>query len=77
MNNFLRVSCTYQGGKQRFASPIVDHLLTATTEPDSLFYDLCCGSGAISIELVNRGMNKESSPYSWHCFSKHNNDYRK
>ena len=56
MNNLLRVPCTYQGGKQRFASQIVDHLLTATTQPDTQFYDLCCGSGAISIELVNRGI---------------------
>jgi len=26
-------------------------------DDDTLFYDLCCGSGAISIELVNRGFN--------------------
>lgn len=52
----LRVPCTYQGGKQRVAAQIVDVLLTAASSPDTHFYDLCCGSGAISIELVNRGV---------------------
>ena len=53
----LRVPCAYQGGKQRVAAQIVDLLLEAAPEPNSRFYDLCCGSGAVSIELVNRGVN--------------------
>ena len=57
MSRQLRVPCAYQGGKQRVASQIVDLLLEAAPEPDSQFYDLCCGSGAISIELVNRGVD--------------------
>ncbi len=48
----MRVPCAYQGGKQRVAAQIVDHLLEAAPEPDARFYDLCCGSGAVSIELV-------------------------
>lgn len=52
----MRVPCAYQGGKQRVAAQIVDILLEAAPEPDSQFYDLCCGSGAVSIELVNRGV---------------------
>lgn len=53
----MRVPCAYQGGKQRIASQIVDLLLEAAPGPESRFYDLCCGSGAVSIELVNRGVD--------------------
>ena len=53
----MRVPCSYQGGKQRIASQIVDHLLEAAPSPNTRFYDLCCGSGAVSIELVNRGVD--------------------
>lgn len=56
MTSQLRVPCSYQGGKQRVAAQIVDHLLKAAPGPKSRFYDLCCGSGAVSIELVNRGV---------------------
>ncbi|MCX8959058.1 hypothetical protein EHW64_03210 [Erwinia psidii] len=52
----MRVPCAYQGGKQRVAAQIVDHLLEVAPGPDARFYDLCCGSGAVSIELVNRGV---------------------
>ncbi|EOV0986155.1 hypothetical protein AABD55_03985 [Edwardsiella piscicida] len=57
MSSRMRVPCAYQGGKQRVASQIVDHLLEAAPGPNSRFYDLCCGSGAVSIELVNRGID--------------------
>lgn len=57
MSRIMRVPCSYQGGKQRIASQVVDHLLKAAPNQDSRFYDLCCGSGAISIELVNRGVD--------------------
>lgn len=57
MSDLLRVPCAYQGGKQRVAAQIVDKLLEAVSGPDTRFYDLCCGSGAISIELVNRGVD--------------------
>lgn len=53
----MRVPCTYQGGKQRVAAQIADILLEAFPRPDSRFYDLCCGSAAVSIELVNRGVD--------------------
>ena len=53
----MRVPCSYQGGKQRIAAQIVDHLLEAAPSNNSRFYDLCCGSGAVSIELVNRGVD--------------------
>ncbi len=57
MSRLMRVPCSYQGGKQRIASQVVDILLDAAPTPTSRFYDLCCGSGAISIELVNRGID--------------------
>lgn len=56
MSNLMRVPCSYQGGKQRIASQVVDHLLDSAPNQNCRFYDLCCGSGAISIELVNRGV---------------------
>lgn len=57
MSTLLRVPCSYQGGKQRVAAQIVDHLLKAAPGQNSRYYDLCCGSGAVSIELVNRGVD--------------------
>ncbi|MCM2291435.1 DNA adenine methylase [Allorhizobium sp. BGMRC 0089] len=72
MKDPLRVPCTYQGGKQRVAAQIVDRLLDAAPGPSSQFYDLCCGSAAISIELVNRGVDPSRiymlDVSSWGCF---------
>lgn len=59
MTSLLRVPCTYQGGKQRVAAQIADVLLRAAPCAESQFLDLCCGSGAISVELVNRGVAPE------------------
>lgn len=53
----MRVPCTYQGGKQRISSQIVDVLMNCSQYKNTIYYDLCCGSGAISIELVNKGIN--------------------
>lgn len=72
MNYQLRVPCAYQGGKQRVATQMVDQLLKAAPSPSSRFYDLCCGSGAVSIELVNRGVDPSRiwmlDVSSWGCF---------
>lgn len=57
MSGLLRAPCAYQGGKQRVAAQIVDVLLKAAPRDNTRFYDLCCGSGAVSIELVNRGVD--------------------
>lgn len=59
----LRVPCCYQGGKQRVAAEIVDEMLSAhpsAVAGGSLFLDLCCGSGAIALELLNRGVGPEN-----------------
>ena len=53
----LEIPVTYQGGKQRLAKQIVDIVFEQNEiTDDTKFYDLCCGSGAISIELINRGI---------------------
>jgi len=57
MADNLRVPCAYQGGKQRVAAQIVDLLMKESVDSDTVFYDLCCGSAAISIELINRGID--------------------
>ena len=48
----IRPPVTFQGGKQRLAPAIVDAMQIDPSEP---FADLCCGSGAITIEVVSRG----------------------
>lgn len=60
--NKLTIPCAYQGGKQRLAKDIVDIILKDNPclldeDDNTYFYDLCCGSGAISIEMFNRGVN--------------------
>ena len=53
----LQAPCSYQGGKSRLASKIVDIMFEQNNINEwTEFYDLCCGSGAVSIELVNRGV---------------------
>lgn len=61
IKNKLEIPCTYQGGKQRIAKDIVDIFFKENIiNKETKFYDLCCGSGAISIELVNRGIKPEN-----------------
>lgn len=54
----------YQGGKSRIAKQIVDIIWDGE---DKHYYDLCCGSGAIGIELWNRGARRitmvDASPW--------------
>ena len=45
---------TYQGGKGRLAAQIVE---TIGIPIAGRFYDLCCGSGAISVAAVERGQD--------------------
>lgn len=58
MNTNLVSPCSYQGGKQRLAKQIIDIIFEQNNiDDDTHFYDLCCGSGAITLELVNRGVH--------------------
>ena len=43
---------TFQGGKQRLSHLIIDHMAVTN---NTIFYDLCCGSGAISLALIESG----------------------
>jgi hypothetical protein len=69
----LSVPCSYQGGKQRVAAQVVDQIF-GRVNPDArtVFYDLCCGSGAVAVELLNRGVSPERivmlDASSWGCF---------
>ena len=50
--------CSYQGGNQRLAKQIVDIIFGQNEiNEKTKFYDLCCGSGAITLELINRGIH--------------------
>jgi len=51
----LTIPCAYQGGKSRIAKKIVDVIHQYKRDENTKFYDMCCGSGAISIELVSQG----------------------
>lgn len=51
----LKQPAVYQGGKARIANDILDLI-----EPSGRFYDLCCGSGAMSLALVSRGFSPEN-----------------
>jgi 16S rRNA G966 N2-methylase RsmD len=53
----MKPACAYQGGKAKYASAIVE---TIGLPRDCHFYDLCCGSGAVSIEAVRRGQKPSS-----------------
>lgn len=57
MKEKLEIPCSYQGGKQRLAKQIVDIFYKENNiDNNTQFYDICCGSGAVSIELLNRGI---------------------
>lgn len=71
----LEIPCSYQGGKQRLAKEIIDIILEENKVNDkTIFYDICCGSGAITIELINRGIKPEQivmcDKSSWGVFWK-------
>lgn len=54
----LSIPCSYQGGKSRLARDIVDIMLQDNNiNENTKFYDLCSGSGAVTIELINRGIH--------------------
>jgi hypothetical protein len=56
---------SYQGGKSRIADAIADLILRERAQafrlddPPSDVFDLCCGSGAVSIALVKKGLLPE------------------
>lgn len=56
----MQAPAAYQGGKTRLAAAVVDIINIDVPEPAVQFYDLCCGSGAVSIELVSRGFDPKN-----------------
>ena len=58
MSILLKPPCGYQGGKQRISNQIVDYIYqNEFISNNTKIYDLCCGSGAISLEFINRGID--------------------
>lgn len=59
--NKLIPPCSYQGGKQRLSKQIVDIIFEQNEiNENTKFYDLCCGSGAITLELINRSVSPQN-----------------
>jgi hypothetical protein len=52
----LKPPTSYQGGKARIAKKIASILIA---EGNKKYYDLCCGSGAVSLQLVNSGVSPD------------------
>lgn len=48
----LKSPCSYQGAKVRIADKIIE---TINPSHDKSFYDVCCGSGSVSLALINSG----------------------
>jgi site-specific DNA-adenine methylase len=60
MNNLIP-PCSYQGGKQRLAKQIVDIIYKENNiDENTKFFDICCGSGAVSLELINNNFNSNN-----------------
>lgn len=85
MNKFREITnvCTYQGAKTKYSKQIIDLIISQKTS--SSFYDVCCGSGTISIEMVKRNFvqNKDiymldNSPWGtlWEMVGKGNFDLK-
>lgn len=73
--NILLPPCTYQGAKQRVAKEIVDIIFERNIiYQDTKFFDLCCGTGTITLELLSRGIKPENiimlDKSSWGLFWK-------
>lgn len=57
-NKFIKPPLSYQGGKGRIASKIIDVIDNdCNIDNKEFFHDFCSGSGAVSIELFNRFPN--------------------
>jgi site-specific DNA-adenine methylase len=50
----MKTPTTYQGGKTRIAKKIVNAILNDANTEDFYLYDLCCGSGAITLEFYDQ-----------------------
>ena len=53
----MKPPMSFQGGKQRVSEKLVN-IIKGDIE-NTQYVDLCCGSGAVSIELVNQGVHPE------------------
>jgi len=56
LKNKLESPTAYQGGKQRLAPAIIDIIQERNNLSGKIFHDMCCGSGAITLECINRDL---------------------
>lgn len=54
----MKAPLSYQGGKQRVANKLVNIIKGDINNTN--YVDLCCGSGAVSVELINQGVHPEN-----------------
>lgn len=54
----LKAPLSYQGGKQRVGKKIAE--IINPNRENKPFLDLCCGSGAVSIAMMNHGVRKHN-----------------
>lgn len=54
----LKAPMSFQGGKQKVAKRLVN-IIKGDIE-NTQYIDLCCGSGAVSVELINQGVHPEN-----------------
>ena len=53
--------CSYQGGKQRVSKEIINYIFeTSMIYDNTIFFDLCSGSGAITLELISRDIKPQN-----------------
>ena len=52
----LQSPVTYQGGKSRLANEIVARIMPDVSKV-SRFYDVCCGTGAVTLAAIERGLD--------------------
>lgn len=55
-NSELKPPVSFQGGKQKVSKMLSDIVF----QEDTQYIDLCCGSGAVSIGLINKGVHPEN-----------------
>jgi hypothetical protein len=56
----IKSPVTYQGAKSRLASDIADVIVSSVGAVPQTFYEICCGSGAVSLTMVERGVAPEA-----------------
>lgn len=61
-SKILTSLCAYQGGKSRISKDLVKAIISQCDfNSDTKLYDVCCGSGAVSLEFMNQTSMRPSN----------------